>query len=230
MSRLLLLSCCALLVAGCAKARETGKNLDPTPGEDGGIVDLPHKPVKKDQGVTPPQKDQGRLDGPVHDTKPWPKDLPPPTPDKTPPPPKPCPDPYEVNNNCSGGRSLGIVNEGATWILKTPTLSPKGDVDWFYGEGHEISHSCIPLTGQTYYFRMRVLVPPGRSVKACVVQGACSGQDSCQSKTGPAQINVSYKVKGTCAINDNTKAWMLVQALDSKHDCVPYAISYGYGK
>ena len=232
MARLLLLSCCVLLVTGCAKARGTG-GVDPLPGKDGGVADLPQKPVKKDRGVKPPpKKDQGRKDGPVpaRDTKPWPKDLPPTWPDMTPPPPKPCPDPYETNNNCSAHRSLGIVNEGATWIKKTATLSPKGDVDWFSGEGHEGTHNCIPFTGQTYYFRLRVIVPAGRNVKACVVKGACSGSDSCQSRTGPATINVSYKVSGTCVLTDNTKARMMVQALDNKHDCTPYTISYGYGK
>ena len=229
MARLPLLVFCAALLGACASARGGG-GVGPV-ATDGGIQDS--KPWPKDDLSTWPKQDKGRKDGKVHDIKPWPKDLPPPPPDMgTPdlPPPKPCPDQYELNNNCSGNRNLGIVNEGGAWIKKTATLSPTGDVDWFAGEGHEASHTCIPFTSQTYYFRLRVDIPTGRNVKVCVVKGACSGADSCQTKTGPAQVNVNYKVSGTCTLNDDTKARMMVQALDSKHDCTQYTISYGYGK
>ena len=230
MVRPLALLLCAALCWGCASARNSGGGGDPVK-QDAGVQDS--KPWPKKDIKPWPQKDSGRKDGPAGDIKPWPKDLPPPPPDQGKPdlpPPKPCPDPYEVNNNCSGHRNLGIVKEGGSWITKQASLSPVGDVDWFSGEGQESSHTCIPFTSQTYYFRLRVTVPAGRNVKACVVKGACSGQDSCQSKTGPAQINVSYKVAGTCTLNDDTKARMMVQALDSKHDCTNYTITYGYGK
>ncbi len=229
--RLLPILMLLILLVACAKARETGGNGNNV-RMDGALPDRPKTPpLKKDKGVQP-KKDKGRKDAPVSDTKPWPKDIPPP-PDKSVPKPdlptpKPCPDAFEKNNTCLANRSVGSTTEGSTWIKKSATLSPPGDVDWFSAQGKEASHSCLPFTSQTYYFSFRVDVPAGRQVKACVVKRSCSGTDTCQTVTGPAQINVKYKVSGTCAFTDDTSARLLGQALDSKQHCTPYSLSFNY--
>ncbi len=221
----------ALALSGCANARNTGstkKNVR----QDSGVKDKKvTPPPKKDRGGVKPKQDKGRKDGPVSDVKPWPKDLPPPPPDQGKPDlptPKPCPDPLEPNNTCLAGRSIGSTTEGTAWVKKSATLSPPGDVDWFYAAGKEASHSCLPFTSQTYYFRFRVDVPAGRQVKACVIKDSCSGSNICKTASGPSQINVQYKVSGTCAFTDDTKAKMMVQALDTKHSCAPYSMSFNY--
>jgi len=142
-----------------------------------------------------------------------------------------CPDVYESNDSCSQAKSIGSIVEGNAWVKKTATISPAANLDWFRAMGKEASHTCIPHTAQTYYFRVAVDVPTGREFKVCVQEGACTGTPVCKDNkgnAGPIRIEVKYKVSGTCGLNDDTVALILVQPLEAKKDCTPYSVSFNY--
>lgn len=143
----------------------------------------------------------------------------------------PCADPFEPNESCSASKSIGTVKEGSTWIQKTATLHPGTDVDWFRADGEEKSHTCMPLTSQCYTFKVRVEVPAGRNLKVCVYEESCSGSSDCADNAsipGPAKLDVEYNVSGTCALNDDTDARILVEQLDNKGGCAPYTVAFNY--
>ena len=133
-------------------------------------------------------------------------------------------DGYESNNSCGQRKYLGAVNEGSTWISKAATIAPPTDVDWFYANGYEGTHACVPWSSQKYYFKVRVYVPAGRTFKACVGNNSCSV--SC--KTGSGVISLQYTRSGKCAYTDNTTGYIMVQAVDGKTGCKSYTVSFNY--
>ncbi len=133
-------------------------------------------------------------------------------------------DGYESNNSCAQRKYLGSVNEGSTWISKSATISPPNDVDWFYAQGKEGTHTCFPWTNQYYYFKVRIYVPAGRVFKACLGHNSCSV--SC--KTGSGTISLQYTRKGTCTYTDDTTGFIMVQAADGKTSCKSYTVSFNY--
>ena len=154
-------------------------------------------------------------------------------PDATPAPdgPPPCPDPYEPNEICSASKSLGTAKEGSGWLSTTGTSIPSGDVDWYTAKGEEGSNWCIPGTSECFYLKVRLDVPAGRKLKVCVMQDSCTAGATCADNTatpGPQQLNVQYKVNGTCALNDDTYPRIWVEQLDATGGCGPYTISVNY--
>ena len=101
-------------------------------------------------------------------------------------------------------------------------------MDWFSAKGVEKNHSCFPGTSQKFTFKVRVTVPAGRNFKVCVYKDSCSGSSSCSTGAGPTQVEVTYKVKGICALSDDTEARILVQNLSTKGACPPYSVSFYY--
>ena len=145
--------------------------------------------------------------------------------------PPACADTYEPNQSCAAHRSLGSTRESASWISRRATIHPGTDVDWFRAVGEEGSHTCLPFTNQTYYFKVRVTVPTGRELRVCLRKGSCSGFPTCATNLGtpgPTQLNVTYKVNGTCAINDDTTAYIKVEAADGKGGCDEYTVAFNY--
>jgi hypothetical protein len=142
--------------------------------------------------------------------------------------PKPCRDGYEPNENCSGARSLGSINESSSYTSKTATIDPSGDADWYAVKAIEGTHACFPGTSQTYYFRARVTVPAGRKLKVCVYKDSCLASGTCAEKAGPTTIEARYKVNGRCGGNDDTSARVLVHATDASGACPPYTLGLKY--
>jgi len=142
-----------------------------------------------------------------------------------------CKDSFEPNNTCAVASSIGSTLEGSGWATTSATLDPATDADWYAAKATEKSHTCLPLTSQCFYFKVRVDVPAGRRFKLCVHKDTCSGASSCannQGTPGPIQLNVQYKVDGTCALNDDTEARIAVTPMDSTGDCSPYTLAYRY--
>ena len=227
-----------LLLWGCvAKGTQPQGEAGVTPTD--GVSLEPHRPPDKKKPTDLPK---AKKDKPKPDL-PKPKDWWSPTPDKPKPPdlpkppdmgkpdlPKPptCKDVYESNNNCSLAKYLGTSTMGAAWITRSATLDPASDVDWFSAKGLEKSHTCFPGTSQKYYFKARLQVPAGRTLKVCVYKGSCSGSSACKSGAGPTQLEAQVKVSGICGLNDDTEARILVQNLGSNGGCAPYSISFYY--
>jgi hypothetical protein len=171
-------------------------------------------PDLRDGAADKPRPD---LRGP--DSKPWPDGH------------LPCNDSFEPNNTCAVASSIGSTLEGSGWATTTATLDPATDADWYAAKGTEKSHTCVPFTSQCFYFKVRVDVPTGRRFKVCVYKDTCSGASSCvnnQATPGPIQLNVQYKVDGTCALDDDTEARIAVTPMDSSGGCPPYNIAYRY--
>jgi hypothetical protein len=155
------------------------------------------------------------------------------TPDAQPDAGSPCPDPFEPNEVCAAGKSIGTAKEGSTWISKTATSSPAGDVDWFTAVGEEASNWCVPGTGECFYLKARLQVPTGRLLKICVMQDSCGAIPTCADNAGapgPVQLDVQYKVDGTCALNDDTQARIWVEQLDTTGTCDSYTISVNFNE
>jgi hypothetical protein len=145
--------------------------------------------------------------------------------------PGPCPDTYEPNETCGAAKFLDSVKEGSTWIARTATSSPAGDVDWFTADGEEKANTCVPLTSECFTFKVRLDVPAGRRLKICVMQDSCSAKPVCAdngASPGPTQLDVQYKVDGMCAFNDDTTAKIWVEQLDSSSACQPYTVAFNY--
>ena len=134
-------------------------------------------------------------------------------------------DGYENNNSC-GGHSFGQFTESGSWYNKSARISPTTDVDWFYVRAIEDYHWCFPGTSQSYYFRVRVYVPSGRSYQVCLRKGSCGGSITCAQ--GGGTLNVSYKVSGTCTLSDDTTAYWYIRAIDGKTQCQTYSFAYHY--
>jgi hypothetical protein len=220
-----------LVLAGCATGNEALPSDGSSPSAEGFVV-IDGGGIEgylwPDLGA-PPDAFIWPADLPIHDAWPTADLLPPdgPTPDAH----IPCPDPYEPNESCTAGKSLGTISEGSSWLTKTATLDPGTDVDWYTATGEEDSHTCLPLTSQCYYFKARLQVPAGRHLKLCVVQDYCSASSSCADNAGtpgPQQLDVQYKVSGTCALNDDTDAKIQVQQLDGQGGCQSYTLSINY--
>lgn len=142
-----------------------------------------------------------------------------------------CPDPFEPNETCTAGKSLGSTQEGSSWVSKTATSDPAGDVDWFTADGEESGGFCLPGTSQCFYFKARLQVPVGRRLKICLMKDSCGASPTCADNTttpGPVQLNVQYKVDGTCALNDDTYAKIWVEQLDATGGCDSYTISFNF--
>ena len=135
-------------------------------------------------------------------------------------------DSWEPNNSCALAKHLGTVNEGNTWIQKSGSISPPGDVDWYAAKGLEVSSWCFPGSSQSFYFRAKLYVPSGRTMSICLRKGGCGGSVSC--KTGGGTLEVSYKVSGKCAWTDNTDARIWIIAADGKKSCEKYTVSFNY--
>jgi len=229
------------LAAGCAAGNTaTPPVAEGGPSGDGGVAEagadgyiwpdlgpLPDAYIHPD-GVK--YDINGQTDGSPSDGPPQPQDA---GPDSTPQPDAhvPCPDPLEPNQTCSSGKSLGSVNEGSSWVKKSATLDPGADIDWFTASGNEGSHTCLPLTSQCYYFKVKLSVPQGRKLRVCVYKDSCTASGTCADNAatpGPAVLNVQYKVSGTCAFNDDTDAKILIEPLDGTGGCDPYEVSYNY--
>ena len=231
--RVLLTLALCLALAGCeARGSSVRGDVVLWPA-DGAPPDLTRPPdIKKpaDKPQATPDKPQPTDWWKPPPDKPPPPDLPPPPDMGQPdlPPPPVCKDGYEPNNNCSASKYLGSSTQGAAWVTRSATLDPGSDVDWFSAKGLEKNHSCFPGTSQKFTFKVRVQVPAGRSFKVCVYKGSCSGSSSCGSGAGPTQVEVTYKVKGICALNDDTEARILVQNLSTKGGCPPYSVSFYY--
>jgi len=215
-----------LLLVACAGGKPA-IFLDGFGGHDAGVMDWGLEPYP---WPNPVDQGKGKKDVPsvFQDSSP-PQDSFNPLPDQA--MPKPCGDVYETNENCSWAKSMGTVKEGSSWVSKTATIDPAADVDWFSVIGEEGWHLCLPTTSQTYTFKVRVQVPAGRVLKVCVYAGSCSASGSCkdnQSKPGPFTLEVSYKVKGTCASNDDTTAKILVHSKNGKGGCPPYTVPFNY--
>lgn len=227
---------CAALLLGPACAGVRGPGSTKKDGASGeGVADLRRldKVIPSDRGPEPdrgPKPDRVRLDHEPPDLQPPPDQALPPDQGLTKPdlPSVLCPDVYENNNNCSLHRSLGSVTESSTWVSKTATLNPAGDVDWYSAKGLESSNPCIPFTSETFYFRARVVVPAGRTIKLCLMPTSCAGSQSCQQGSGPMTLEVKYTVNGTCTLSDDTEGFFLVQALDSVASCGTYPVSFNY--
>ncbi len=172
----------------------------------------------------------------------WPADTSTPV-DSTPPPdlgspdmrPSPdtgspaCPDSYEPNETCAGRFNLGSTKEGSSWISRKGTASPATDVDWFRGEGKEGSHTCLPFTKQTYYLKVRLTAPAGRKLKLCLYKGSCTAMPVCATHTtAGSQVEVKYKVSGTCAFDDDTTAYFKVEPADGQGGCANYTVAFNY--
>ena len=153
-----------------------------------------------------------------------------PPPDTVPPPDAqvPCPDPLEPNQTCSSGKSLGSLKESSTWIKKSATMDPAADIDWYTATGEEESHTCLPFTSQCYKLKVKLTVPAGRQLKVCVYKESCTASGTCKTGTGPTVLDVEYKVSGTCALNDDTDAKILVEQQDGTGGCDPYEVSFNY--
>jgi len=134
-------------------------------------------------------------------------------------------DGWESNNSCGANKNLGSVNEDS-WKSTTASISPPGDVDWFRFQGLEAYHACWPGSSQTYYLRVQVVVPAGRTYRVCVYRDSCSGASSCANGTGT--MTVQRSVGGTCGYNDNKWGYVLVYAIDGKQQCQGYTLSWNY--
>ena len=146
-------------------------------------------------------------------------------------PPVNCPDTHETNESCNVSKYLGSTKEGGSWPSTKGTINPGSDVDWYRAKGAEESHTCLPFTSQKYYFRVRLTVPAGRALRVCLYKESCGGGGYCASntvKTTASQLNVNYKVSGTCALNDDTTAYFKVESTDGKGGCVSYTVAYNY--
>jgi hypothetical protein len=145
--------------------------------------------------------------------------------------PAPCVDGYEPNSTCAAGYDLGSTSEGSSWVQVSATLYPLSDPDWYGAKGLEGSHVCFPFTSQCYTFSVKVDVPTGRRFKLCVYEDSCSVTPTCASNPtlpGPTTLTVQYTVNGTCTLNDDTSAKILVEPLDLLNDCLPYKLSFNY--
>ena len=145
--------------------------------------------------------------------------------------PAPCPDIHEPNEICAAARNLGSTGEGSTFKTNAASLDPGSDVDWYRAEGKEDSHTCLPFTNQTYYFKVRLTVPAGRELRICLYKESCGGTATCLNNAGtpgPTQLEVKYKVSGTCAFNDDTTGYIKVDAMDGKGGCKTYSVGFNY--
>lgn len=220
-----------LSVVGCASGNEgvvadTDPIIDQLPRDDAYIwPDLGPAP---DAFIWP----DGMGDVSIyHDADPTPPDSA--VPDATPAPDSqpPCPDPYEPNEICAASKSLGTTKEGSSWLSKTGTSNPPVDVDWYTAKGEEGSGLCFPGTSECFYLKVRLDVPVGRHLKVCVMQDSCSAGATCAknaSVPGPQQLNVQYKVNGTCALNDDTYPKIWVEQLDAAGGCDSYTIAVNF--
>ena len=134
-------------------------------------------------------------------------------------------DGWESNNSCSTNKNLGSVSEDA-WKSTTGSISPPSDADWFRFQGLESYHACWPGSSQTYYLRVQVVVPAGRTYRVCVYRDSCSGASSCSTGTGT--MTVQRSVGGKCGSNDNKWGYVLIYATDGKQQCQGYTLSYNY--
>jgi hypothetical protein len=156
----------------------------------------------------------------------WAPDTTPPTPDTGPPS---CPDSHEPNQSCFAASDLGSIKEGSSWKSSKGTASPSSDVDWYKGEGQEGSHTCLPFTSQDYYLKVRITVPTGRKLRVCLYKGSCTAAPTCQTNTtAGTQLEVKYKVSGTCAFNDDTTAYFKVEPVDGEGGCTNYTVAFNY--
>lgn len=154
------------------------------------------------------------------------------SPDTAPPPdigPPACPDNYEPNESCAARFNLGSTMEGGSWVSRKATASPASDVDWYRGEGQEESHTCLPFTNQTYYLKVRVTAPAGRRLKVCLYKESCTATPTCATHTtAGSQVELKYKVSGTCAFNDDTTAYFKVEPADGQGGCADYTVAFNY--
>ena len=134
-------------------------------------------------------------------------------------------DGWESNNSCAANKNLGSVSEDA-WKSITASISPPTDADWFRFQGLEAYHACWPGSSQTYYLRVQVIVPAGRTYRVCVYRDSCSGASTCATGTGT--MTVQRSVGGKCGSNDNKWGYVLVYATDGKQQCQGYTLSYNY--
>ena len=221
----------ATLVMACASGKGAPGGFDGA-GWEGGIADAGLRDTSgRDAYVWP---DRGQPDTMQIDAYTWDKgaeDLGPPDLGEPDSGPVACPDSHEPNQSCTAARNLGSTKEGSSWKSRTGTLSPSSDIDWFRAEGEEGSHTCLPFTNQKYYFKVRLTVPTGRVLRVCVRRGGCSGSLVCAdnaSSPTTTQLNVQYKVSGTCAFNDDTTAYFKVESIDGQGACDPYTIAFNY--
>lgn len=135
-------------------------------------------------------------------------------------------DSYEANNTC-GGHAFNNFTESSSWHSRTASISPPGDYDWFKVYAEEANHfPCFPGTSQSYYFKVRLYVPSGRTFQVCLRKGSCTGSQYCSIGGGTREV--SFKVNGVCALDDDTWAYWYIRATDSKTTCENYSFSYQY--
>lgn len=144
---------------------------------------------------------------------------------------QPCTDPSEPNNTCTVAKSIGSTKEGKSWLSKARPLDPASDVDWYLVKGIEGSHFCVPFSSQCYRMKVRLKVPSSRKLRVCIWSSSCTGSPTCkdnQGTTAPTTIETSYKVNGTCTLNDDTTAYIRVDNRGSSGGCSNYTVEVNY--
>lgn len=223
----------AVLTLGCAGGKPTANGRDGSTGNEQGLPWLdayvwPDQYVYRDGPQPQPDlaADSGVVSSDLGVDQALPPDLG--KPDSA---PISCPDIHEPNQICAAAKYLGSIGEGSSFNTNAATLDPGSDVDWYRADGKEDSHTCLPFTNQTYYFKVRLTVPAGRELRICLYKDACGGAATCLNNAGnpgPTQLEVKYKVSGTCAFNDDTTGYFKVDAMDGKGGCTTYSVGFNY--
>ena len=137
-------------------------------------------------------------------------------------------DGYEPNSSCTSYRSLGTVAEDSSEASWNATLYPRGDVDWYRVYLNEGSHTCLPLTGQTYTIRARLVPPSGSD---CVDYDLYVHSDSdCTNylvrgyNSGCTAEDVTWSWSGTCAFDDSRYFRIGVVGFSNASECKNYTL------
>jgi hypothetical protein len=130
-------------------------------------------------------------------------------------------DPGEPDNVCSGQYSN--TDEGSTTTLSTNRILPSGDADTFQVHLTEGTHSCVPLSGQSYDMRIDLVPPAGVALGLQYNLGGC---DNTWSNNLGNSICVAWN--GTCGVDDSRDYYFQVYGVAGANSCVDYRIVVTY--
>jgi hypothetical protein len=130
-------------------------------------------------------------------------------------------DPGEPDDACYG--QVVDVAEGASSTHSTSRILPAGDVDVFTVNLHEGSHSCFPLTGQSYQALVVVSPPASTSL---TLEYDLSGCQGAWESNGTGGVCISWG--GTCSVDDSRTYAFRVSGTAGQSSCAPYTLSVTY--